>query len=236
MKRYDHRFRVGWLSDEVIDSFLWNLGLYDSTVLVIPTTVMLMLQTDRDGSVDRLWSFEDITNKEWLMGPWNPSGSHWILVAYHFPTKQLIVIDPMHNIASPITTSNAITIFAKILHVKFNISNVVIGHVNHTLQDDSLSCGVFTCWYAMQLLQKQSLIQEISVDRFRYNIFETIVGNCMHYVTSSNSEKLCGSCEGSDNEDEQWIECNRCEQWYHCSCVGITLDELPTIMFFFCPH
>lgn len=47
--------------------------------------------------------------------------------------------------------------------------------------------------------------------------------SCSHQEVS-NAASLCGVCGDEFDEDEEraWIECDKCNQWYHCDCEDVT--------------
>ena len=42
--------------------------------------------------------------------------------------------------------------------------------------------------------------------------------------TEDNSE-TCPECQLKYKDGEQWIQCDKCERWYHRSCAEIMEDE-----------
>ena len=168
-----------------------------------------------------------------MMCPWNPSGSHWILLSFHFPTQELLIVDPMCASPSPSLSQTALRILREVLQAKFpgRYNNITIKVPNHSTQNDSISCGVYVCWYTKQMLENKSLSAQMSPVQTRYDIFETVVGHCIHQRGVSNSLQECGYC--GEASGDGWIECDRCDQWYHTSCVGVSKD---TTMVFFCPQ
>ena len=35
---------------------------------------------------------------------------------------------------------------------------------------------------------------------------------------------LCAICDGEEDEDEVWVQCNRCHRWMHVDCIPNTVD------------
>ncbi|KAN0065591.1 COMPASS (complex proteins associated with Set1p) component [Thecaphora frezii] len=50
-----------------------------------------------------------------------------------------------------------------------------------------------------------------------------------------HAEDVYCICKSSYNEDDSMIQCDRCEQWYHYSCVNITEQQSQLIDLFICP-
>ena len=36
--------------------------------------------------------------------------------------------------------------------------------------------------------------------------------------------KICEE-DSSDNQCSDWVQCGRCDRWFHCLCVNIDVDE-----------
>ena len=49
-------------------------------------------------------------------------------------------------------------------------------NLSHHTQVDSPNCGVLTCWYAKQIIEKQSLTTTVVINIFTFEIFITLVG------------------------------------------------------------
>ena len=86
------------------------------------------------------------------------------------------------------------------------------------------------CWYAKQLIENKPLnVDEVNTNEMRYSIFQTIVG---YWLSSRGSLMECPFCD-NDPDDHEWIQCDRCDQWYHKNCVNIT--DVTDKIYFFCP-
>lgn len=51
---------------------------------------------------------------------------------------------------------------------------------------------------------------------------------------------ICGVC-GDDEDPEAesgrtWVECEKCEQWYHCDCIDFELDDNAEASYFIVAH
>lgn len=46
---------------------------------------------------------------------------------------------------------------------------------------------------------------------------------------------FCGCGDEFDDDGADWVECEKCSQWYHCACLGIDFDDedRDDISFFF---
>ena len=98
-KEVDRVFRTGWLYDEVIDSFFWNICSEHTDLLLCPTLVTTALATRHQAQVgiQRLWMEEDINSARVILAPWNPSRNHWVLVVIFLSSFAAHFLDPLSN-------------------------------------------------------------------------------------------------------------------------------------------
>ena len=86
---------MGWLYDEVIDSYFLNLLHEHPDILYCTSSVMasLLKNYKNDIHVGRLWSEEFLTPARYILAPFNPTNSHWELIAINLKsfTGYLIV-------------------------------------------------------------------------------------------------------------------------------------------------
>ena len=143
LKKMDLSFKSGWLFDEVIDSFMWNMQQVNTSFVFLSTTLMAHLER-KGTSIHLLWRNEDLTCKDWVFSPWNPSRYHWILVAFQISTKMFYLIDPLHNTPQNENSRLGLQIFSAVLKEKFDIieKDIKVCFPIHTLQMDANSCGL----------------------------------------------------------------------------------------------
>jgi len=56
------------------------------------------------------------------------------------------------------------------------------------------------------------------------------------FKTSKEDRKLYCLCQQPDSLiREDWIGCDHCSEWYHCECVGLTIEERESMDEFICP-
>ena len=55
---------------------------------------------------------------------------------------------------------------------------------------------------------------------------------CDTNVTDTDSFNICEICDKSSDEEGEWIQCDKCKDWYHLSCIDIS--EVPRGEWF-CP-
>ena len=90
-----------------------------------------------------------------VFAPFNPLGTHRILLYIRIEVEVLVILDPVTNILveNIDVAEKATAVATKLLNQKFKgeLSNVCIFKL--LLQKNSDSCGVLCCFYALQLLK-----------------------------------------------------------------------------------
>ena len=189
--------------------------------------------------IGRLWDDNDISSANTIIAPWNPSGHHWVLIVIFLSSFNAFFIDPLSNNKN---LSNEILIkaqemFSLLINKKIRKSKQLNWSVpKHTLQNDGYNCGVFICWYGEKLLSHGSITDNVNTIKQREVIFSQIVGNCLKDSNEYSIHKnklICRECKKSDGNN--WIECIRCKQWYHCSCADVTTENANIPEVFHCP-
>jgi hypothetical protein len=232
LKVWDKDFRAGWLYDEVINTFFWNMQEENPRLLFAPSTTMTAIM--HGSSTWKLWSNKSIEEKDFVFIPWNPTGNHWVLFALDVERNALLYLDPLVN-GNDKTISKGTTEAAEklssIFTKKFSAPRPNLEQATKTLQRDGSSCGVFVCFYGKQLASKKALTTPLETTRFRQEIYNQILGNCK--AKSLESRNSCGICKDVDDR-KYWVQCSRCQQWYHCSCVGVTYEEAQSMPSYNC--
>ena len=174
-----------------------------------------------------------------ILAPWNPSGSHWVLIAIFLPSLKAVYLDPLSNSRS--ATDNRVVqakaMFSHLIRVKkSDDGKLQWSFPNHALQEDGYNCGVFTCIYAERIAKNQSINSEIDAFRERQRIYAKITGSCLRPAQNGKShinKRKCLECQ--EDGGVEWVECSRCKQWHHCNCVGLSLQEADNLPEFYCP-
>ena len=237
----DRNFRPRWLYDEIIDSFCWMIAKEVPGVLLCPTLVTAALARRRQNALrlDHLWRVDSMDDARAILAPWNPSGSHWILIAIFLPSLKAVYLDPLSNSrnATDRRVVQAKAMFSHLIRVKkSDDAKLQWSFPNHALQEDSYNCGVFTCIYAERIAKNQSINSEIDPLRERQRIYAKITGSCLRPAQNGKSHINKGKCiECQGDGGVEWVECSRCKQWHHCNCVGLSLQEADNLPEFYCP-
>lgn len=228
IRKEDRLFKTGWLNDEIINSFMFLLESQYSNVLFCPSSEALLIAVGK--SFRLLWKGLDLATKTQIIVPFNPTNTHWILLFIDIKSSTLFILDPMMVRASEtnMTFKKSYSLAVNILSKKFGATNITVGHKNHALQEDGMSCGVLTCYYAECLVKGADLTKKCNATEYRRYIFQNISGSCLKGVISDKNK--CKGC--NKNEDSEWIQCGRCKQWCHCKCVGTTYQVAKSLYFY----
>ena len=154
LKKSTLGFQKGWLQDEVIGSFLHCLEKRYPSMKYLGPTEALALSCSK--SLQLLWRDVDTKVIEQVLIPFNPTNSHWILIHLKVITKEVTVLDPLYCNIMPnnLSHNKSIAVAKDLFRLKFNILNpTVISAPSHCLQKDSYNCGVYICYYALQLCE-----------------------------------------------------------------------------------
>ena len=151
IKKCDPRFVVGWLDDEVINGFIFLIAKQCKDLVYCSSGEALL--AEKKMSLRKMWVLENLSCINRILIPYNANGSHWILIAISVIDKKLCILDPLHQKVQPSESSykKAMTIASHILKSKFDIDDFTVVNLDHSLQSDSVSCGVLVCYYAEQL-------------------------------------------------------------------------------------
>ena len=154
LKKIDNSFKPGWLQDEVIGSYLFNLVRQHDQVKYRGSTEALALNHCR--SVNLLWDGDDLTQTRYTFALYNPSGRHWILIVLDVKLNKISILDPLSKCYLKENKYHKLCarVGLELFHRKFNKTNIkIVTSTEHVLQQDSNNCGVFICYYAKRICE-----------------------------------------------------------------------------------
>ena len=158
IKRADPKFRTAWLHDEVINSFMYDLEREFEKVIYCGSTEALVIAEGK--AFRNLWKQKDLSGKDLLFIPFNPTEIHWVLIFIDIKTNTMYILDPLtqHTKANSDSSQKAINVARRLISKKFGINECRVGLMNHCLQHDNVSCGVLVCYYAHRIAEGISII------------------------------------------------------------------------------
>ena len=117
----------------------------------------------------------------------------------------------------------------KCLNEHFVFSGFEIGSLPHTLQTDSINCGVPVCWYAMRLVNGKSFTDWCKTSVMRITIYKQIRGTCLQRCSGCRHIELskCPICKVELQMGDTRFQCRRCCQSYHAICLKA--DQKPPV-------
>ena len=151
IKKTDPYFRVGWLHDEIVDSYLFLLESKFSLVLYCRSVEARAVVAGKSMKV--LWKNQQLFNKELVFVPYNPSGVHWLLIVLNLLHCTIMLLHPvLENNYSNIELVKETGV--KLLKKKFSLQNVTVIPANkHWLQEDGSNCRVYICYFAKRICE-----------------------------------------------------------------------------------
>ena len=147
IKKIDNNFKPGWLHDEIINSFLFNLSKVHNDVLICGSAQAMIIHLGK--SFRKMWNTENLSQKSTILIPFNPTNNHWKLIYINLKEHSVSVLDPM---VSKSQDEDSFNVAKAILQKKFGISKFDKLHFEYSLQRDSVNCGVFVCYFAEQIV------------------------------------------------------------------------------------
>ena len=160
IRQYDANFRIGWLHDEVINSYFSVMYKSQAKVLSCGTTEALLISHGK--SFRRLWKNESIQKDSVIIIPFNPTGYHWIFIQIDLRNRRRCIIDPLRD-----DIDKGSETFVKVLFLikcilqnkfGFKLESFNFEKVDPPLQNNSISCGVMVCYYAKRFAQGNAFV------------------------------------------------------------------------------
>ncbi|XP_048036623.1 jmjC domain-containing histone demethylation protein 1-like [Megalobrama amblycephala] len=107
------------------------------------------------------------------------------------------------------------------------------GHINHTVQEDATSCGVFVLQMIKETVKQFPVIpQEFQINPSAENIQNLRREMARDILLAAESnEEFCSTCglrdlpNKTDVQMIDWIQCDRCCRWFHILCVGLQCNS-----------
>ena len=154
IKKYDKNFKTGWLHDEIINSFFYQLTNRNEELLSCDSTPALVISEGK--SFRKLWKDQDISKKSMIIIPFNPNNCHWILVVVSIKERTIAVMDPLVKNAmwTNAFVRKGVEAGLEIMRLKFNVQAQDMTKINitHVKQPDAINCGAMVCYYAEKII------------------------------------------------------------------------------------
>ena len=95
IRQYDSNFKIGWLHDEVTNSYFSVICKCQEKVLYCGTTEALLISHGK--SFRRLCKNESIHKDSVIIIPFNPTGYHWVFIQIGLRNRRHCIIDPLRD-------------------------------------------------------------------------------------------------------------------------------------------
>ncbi|XP_034058266.1 uncharacterized protein LOC117537228 isoform X1 [Gymnodraco acuticeps] len=140
---------------------------------------------------------------------------HWMLVVMYPHEKKTLFLDPLgEGKGKTKVCLQSTRAFMRMKGCK--VSRWTCSTLPHNRQQDSTSCGVLALKFAEKILLGESIEFETSqkaVHELRLDIATSLLRE------SDDLSRLCFYCGMEEQDEEHWICCDICQQWYHHQCV-----------------
>ena len=105
-------------------------------------------------SFGRLWKNINLSTFKKIFIPFNPNNLHWVLIYINIEKERSYLIDPM-NESNELYRDLAMghTVMRRIFYKFKKAMKSPFEAIDHTLQRDSRSCGVYACHYAEEIIK-----------------------------------------------------------------------------------
>ena len=100
-QRHYKSYQVGWLHDEVINSFTLRLTKDFTDTIYCASSEALLIAYGK--SFGRLWKNINLSIVKKIFIPFNPNNLHWVLIYINIETERSYLIDPMNERSFKIT-------------------------------------------------------------------------------------------------------------------------------------
>ena len=154
IKKYDRNFKTGWLHDEIINSFFYQLANRNEELLYCDSNTALVISEGK--SFRKLWKAQDISKKSIIIIPFNPNNCHWILVVVSIKERIIAVMDPLvkNTVLADASVRKGVAVGLEIMRLKFNVQAQDMTKINitHVKQPDAIICGAVVCYYAEKII------------------------------------------------------------------------------------
>lgn len=227
MKMVTDKFQRGWLSSRAIDGYLFSLREKYPKMAVLPWESACHLKAGSSLDKVDLWQGQNITDVDYIVGPWNATGHHWTIFVVDMRQKKVLYMDPDYDNHHKMLKEKdfkkgledlreylpyIVPHYQRDFHLKIDLPE-------HKLQEDNMSCGVYCCYYVERLLTGKSLQDPFDPCEMRHKMWVTLRDDCLQRFTNREVQlDVCPICSVADTRSQ--TSCPRCYQKYHLHCVN----------------
>ncbi|XP_028518051.1 uncharacterized protein LOC114574227 [Exaiptasia diaphana] len=229
----------GWLSDTVIEAFLWQLCSDHRNVFAADASMCTVVQLN--ASTRRLWHGQSFTDIDKIIIPMNKNGGHWTMLALDRVAKVRYYFDSLNKTGARQLKTTSPNGIAGLIQKLSSTADIKTGwkstqwpciQPSHVTQLDRYNCGVFVCFFARCISEGVSIpAQTCDIVAEREKLTAQIFGFCYDDIEQRNTG-VCKVCRDDDGED--WLGCDACGQFFHASCLDVDYVEC-LAKFFRCP-
>jgi len=190
-----------WLCDEVINAYIWSVSTCDDQIYFVPSYWSAVLSS-RGNEVITSWKnsrflSEELENaQKTIVIPVNINECHWVLCVVLPKEKRWAILDSaghrrsieqssfVHNFQAFLLSHKVGTTTEFTLEIPIREENPHQHMEVDAVDTDGSNCGVYVCYYVVQLQQGKSLKQiaanpqtKAQITAFRYQILDFMANN-----------------------------------------------------------
>ena len=140
-QRHYKPFQVGWLHDEVINSFMFHLKYFTNTIYCASSEALLIAPGKSFG---RFWKSINLSIVKKIFILFNPNNLHWVLIYLYIEKECSYLTDPMNETNELHRNLAIVHTVVRMFFLKLKkVITSLIEAIDHTHQRDSRSCGVY---------------------------------------------------------------------------------------------
>ena len=154
IRKCNRNFKTGWLQDEIINSFFYQLTNRKEELPYCDSTAALVVSEGR--SFRKLWKDQAISKKSMIIIPLNPNDCHWILFVVSIKERTIAVMNPFvkNTMWADASVRKGVEVELNIMRLKVSVQAQDMTKVNmtHVKQPDAISCGGRVCYNAEKII------------------------------------------------------------------------------------
>lgn len=235
-------FSPGWdfntTPDVIIDSYFYVLSQKYNILSL--TIAQMQSLCNNEPHITRFWDPEEIDGEKsssYIFVPWKNPRNYYSLYVIDLKNHCITYLDARNStqeddpndatqvskdeVMRMVTRAHTTLIGLMITEIPFDSTRIkqltwpltIDTDIELDSKDPNLRC----MWYAHRLCNNTTLTDKtLTMDNYRRVIYDNVVGKCLQHIIADkvNYCPLCNSSEG-----DNMIECSRCVQVYHLTCL-----------------
>ena len=220
----------GFVSDEIIDSYLYCLSKHND-ILYVSIKQMHLLRSNQPHT-QRFWKTDELKKSKWIFVPWKSLETDlYSIFAIDFHNKNIQYLDPNQEYSEiPQSIKTAHTTLVGLMTIEVSFTSSFTSQLTwpliqpkHALECNIQYSNIRNLWYAKQIADGNNLVDSpVNMPHFLKIISWTVTEFCMKHI-AIDCLHTCGQCILPVGKDV--INCLRCNQTYHRHCLELCIQD-----------